>query len=707
MSASSNCDHSNFPMAVWNDGSHAPREKTAIAAKWFDHAVKLQADGHIRESLACYRQALEHSPDMAEACYNMGVIYFRQKAWAQSIAQFKKALDLKPNFVDAAFNLGAALQAGKEYRKAIAILRMTLDMAPGMAQAHYLQGMCHMALGAPRQAADAFRQAIGRDPADARHWFYMAEAHIALNEMDASLTCYLKAIALRPNWMAAHYNLAVALRAMDRIEDAIHRAKIATHIDPHYVKVYPLLFLLAQHACDWDLAETTSRRLDEIAAQELARGMQSTEPPLTNIRRRWDLRINSDVARSWSRHIALNTPPGPPGQAVYHIAEPSDRIRVGYLSSDYKDHAVAYQIRGLFEHHDRSKFEIFGYACNPDDGTAYRQRLARACDHFRDVHALDNRSIVRQIRADGIHILVDMAGHSKDNRLAVAAARPAPVQVSYLGFLGTTGADFMDYVLADSIVVPMEHAAYFTEKIVHLPHCYQANDDQMPISGQPQNRKQWGLAEQSFVYCSFNQPYKIDRNLFSVWMQILKRVEHGVLWLVERGESAGINLRRAAEQAGVDPARLIFTGFVPLDQNLARLQMADLVLDTLIYNGGATTANALWAGVPVLSVLGRHWVSRMSASALHAVGLPELIAKDSDQYRDMAVELALNPRKLDHFRQRLQTRRTLSPLFNTSQFTRHVESAYCHMWDRYGRGQAPASFRVEPQGGIIVNQPQS
>jgi protein O-GlcNAc transferase len=357
---------------------------------------------------------------------------------------------------------------------------------------------------------------------------------------------------------------------------------------------------------------------------------------------------------------------------------------------------VAYQIRGLLAGHDRDRFEIFGYACNPDDGTPYRRRLADACDHFRDLHAATNPSIARQINADGVQILVDLSGHSRDNRLGIAALRPAPVQVGYLGFLGTTGADFVDYVLADPIVVPPAHAVYYTEKIAYLPYCYQANDDQMPMVAPSGQRSLWALPDQAFVYCSFNQPYKIDARLFGVWMAILRRVDHGVLWLAQRSALARVNLSRAAEQARIDPARLIFAGFAPLEQNLARLQLADLVLDTLIYNGGATTANALWAGVPVLSTLGAHWVSRMSASALEAVGLPELIAGDLDEYEELAVALAREPLRLGALRDRLRKNRIGAPLFNTRQFTRHVEEAYARMWHRHAAGLAPQSFRVAP-----------
>jgi predicted O-linked N-acetylglucosamine transferase (SPINDLY family) len=548
-----------------------------------------------------------------------------------------------------------------------------------------------------------YRSMVQADPSEtadtnesAERWFQ--SANMAFKQMDyyAAIPCYEKAIAKKPDWDAAHYNLAVALHMAKDVQRAIDHASSAIQINPEYANAYPLLFRLAQHACDWPLAEKTAQQLDEITRSQLIHGVKTTEPPITNIRRCSDVETNFKVSRSWSRHISQLSSELSPNMIRKDKQTDQQRIRVGYLSSDFKDHAVAYQVKGLLEKHNRKQFVILGYACNPDNGSPYRRKLALSCDQFRDVHDRSNRFIAEQIRKDGIHILVDMSGHSKGNRLGIAALRPAPIQVSYLGFLSTTGADFIDYVLADAVVVPEAHQRFYTEKVVYLPHCYQANDDQLTIAAEKQVRRQWHLPDDAFVYCSFNQPYKIDVRLFRVWMRILKRVDRAVLWLVERSALARQNLQRSAEKAGVDPKRLIFTGFVPMDQNLARLSLADLMLDTVGYNGGATSSNALWAGVPVLTKLGDHWVSRMSASALRCLGLDELIAADLDAYEQIAVELAANGERLDSIRHRLHHQRTASPLFNTELFARHVESAYQGMWNRFASGLPAASFCVEP-----------
>jgi predicted O-linked N-acetylglucosamine transferase (SPINDLY family) len=284
--------------------------------------------------------------------------------------------------------------------------------------------------------------------------------------------------------------------------------------------------------------------------------------------------------------------------------------------------------------------------------------------------------------------------------MKIAALRPAPIQINYLGFLGTTGADFMDYVIADPIVIPQEHQPYYTEKIACLPHCYQANDDRLPIADRVYDRSEFGLPEKGTVFCSFNQPYKIDEQLFQAWMDILKQTDNSVLWLIGQSKQARSNLARAADKAEVDPSRLVFAGALSIDRHLARLKLADLALDTRRYNGGATTANALWAGIPVLTILGTHWVSRMSASALHAVGLPDLITHNLDDYKRLAICLAGNPDKLRRLHEQLTLKRFNTPLFNTRLFTQHIENAYRTMWQRHLHGLPPASFKVQSEGAL-------
>lgn len=663
---------------------------TATIAKdkdaYCDIAVKLGTDQNF------YATVKQHLLEHREKLYGDKNFITGLEKFYQSVVQQSQ----RDGSHDAVCKGAAALKEAGHYRQAVQMYQKVVSQDPGNPGAFFDLGICLLKLGKFSEAIHALRQSTQLDDPNPLFWFHLAEAHFLNQTMDSAIACYQKAIQLKPEWDSAHYNIAVALRTEERLTEAINHLKQATRLNPDFSQAHAFLFRLAQHTCDWSLTRQMDQRLDELTPTELAQGRKCAESPITNIRRTTDVSLNGKVAQSWSRHVAQQVAAFAPQTSFAHIPSPHQPIRIGYLSNDFKDHAVAHQIRGLLEKHDRRQFEIFGYALNPDDGTPYRQRLSRVCDHFRELHQMSDPAAAQIIHGDHIQILVDLAGHSRNNRMGIAALRPAPIQVSYLGFLGTTGADFIDYVIADAVVVPEGDKRFYAEKVVHLPHCYQANDDQLPIAQHPYQRHELKLPDKGFIYCSFNQPYKIDAALFHTWLKILKQVDGSILWLVERSPLAKANLRRAAEKAQVNPDRLVFAGFLPLERNLARLQLADLVLDTRIYNGGATTANALWAGVPVLTILGNNWVSRMSASALAALDLPELITEDLNTYAQKAVRLAKNRSAMEALRNKLRAQRHTAPLFNTTLFTRHMEKAYTLMLERYEKNLAPESFSVHP-----------
>lgn len=670
-------------------------DRAGLARNYFSKAVQYQNENEVGKAVACYAKAIEAHPAFAEANYNIGVIRYGQRNWGAAITHFQRALEIKPGFIDAIFNLAAAYKESGDFHQAALTYRKVIQIDSDIADAAFYLGICLLRVGKTDQATRSLLRAVRLDPQNPVYWFHLAESHVLQQSIDNAIACYQRAIALKPDWDSAYYNIAVAFRTQGRLEEAISHLTRSVEINPGFSAAHAFLLRLAQHACDWPLAADSDQNLSRLTAMELAAGTTCAESPMTSIRRTTDPAMNGAVAKSWSRRVAMQIGAAASRAVFNHIPHAARRIRIGYLSNDFKDHAVSHQVRGMLENHDRHQFEIYGYAINPDDGTRYRKLMSNACDHFKTIHQINDLAAAQQIHEDGIHILVDMGGHSRDSRLGITALRPAPIQVSYLGFLGTTGADFIDYIVADRIVVPPEHAVHYTENLVYLPHCYQANDNQMPIVGHQFHRKEFNLPNSGFIYSCFNQPYKIDQRLFSTWLKILRQVDGSFLWLVKRSPLAQTNLRRAAESAGVDPQRLIFADFLPIEENLARLRLADLALDTLIYNGGATTANALWAGVPVLTMLGGHWVSRMSASALSAVGLPELIAGSLEDYGNKAVQLALHRDKLDALRTKLADHRQTWPLFDTPSFTRHMEQAYQYMYQRYLNRLKPAPFKVD------------
>jgi predicted O-linked N-acetylglucosamine transferase (SPINDLY family) len=410
----------------------------------------------------------------------------------------------------------------------------------------------------------------------------------------------------------------------------------------------------------------------------------------------WSAEQQLAVARSHSDAIARHAAPLRQALGFQPLPPtPTERLRIGYLSCEFRDHAVSHLVQGIFGLHDRRAFEVFAYSFGPDDGSSYRQRISRDCDHFRDLRVVPLADSARRIHDDRLHILIDLQGHVGFSRLGLMALRPATIQVNYLGHPATIGADFIDYFIGDPITTPLERSADFREQLVLLPHCYLATDNSQPVSESAGTRAEHGLPESGIVFCAFNNSYKIEPEVFGVWMRILKAVPGSVLWLSPAAAPIEQNLRREAEARQVPAVRLIFARRMPRKaDHLARHRLADLFLDTGIYNGHTTACDALWAGLPVLTTPGGTFPSRVGASLLTAIGLPELIAPDRQSYEELAVHLATHPAALKEVRQTLAAHRTARPLFDAPRLVRNLEKAYRAMWETYAAGRPPQAIVV-------------
>ncbi|HVR98073.1 MAG TPA: hypothetical protein VMW27_15755, partial [Thermoanaerobaculia bacterium] len=395
------------------------------------------------------------------------------------------------------------------------------------------------------------------------------------------------------------------------------------------------------------------------------------------------------IARDAARRLEVSELPAGAAGAV-----PGSRLRLGYLSSDFRDNALAHLTRRLYGLHDRARFEVAGYSLGRDDGSEYRRGIAADCDRFVDLAAASPAEAARRIRADGIDLLVDLTGFAAGSRPAILALRPAPVQVVYL-YPGTLGGVFTDYFLGDPVITPLEHQPFFGESLVLLPHCYQVNDHLQPIAARSFEREEQGLPPDAFVFCSFNNHWKIEPTIWDIWMRILTRVPGGVLWLQDMAPPARENLRCEAEARGVRADRLVFAPYLKKPEHLARCGLADLFLDTWICNAHTTASDALWSGVPVLTCPGDHLPARVAASLLHAAGLPELVVADLAAYEETAVRLAQDRAALAGLRARVAAARTSSPLYDTPRRVRDLERAFLAMWARYEKGEPPAPNVVQ------------
>jgi predicted O-linked N-acetylglucosamine transferase (SPINDLY family) len=652
----------------------------------------LKAQGKLAEAAARYRIVLALKPDLAEANNNLGLALQEEGRLAEAIAHYRQALVLKPDLAEAHNNLGLAFQEEGRLAEAMVHYRQALALNPALAEVHNNLGSALAGLGQWTEALVHCRQAVGLRPA-------LAQAHSNLGnilkeqgDFEAAVTCFRQALALNADFAEAHYNLGNTLKEQGRRTEAVLHYKRALAVKPDYAEAENQLMHQLQHLCDWTmLTELFDRQRHIVRTNPVAQltpfsllSIPSSAKEQLACARNWVANRLTPIARLREQF----------GFAFVRTAKP--RLRIGYLSADFRRHPVATLSAELFELHDRSRVEIYAYSFGPDDGSAVRQRIVRACDRFVDIRGESFVPSVRRIHADGIDILIDLTGHTMSARTQILALRPAPIQVIYLGYPGTMGADFIDYVITDKFITPPEHEAFFAEKLVYLPDCYQANDRQRSIAEQTPTRQECGLPEAGFVFCCFNSNYKLTPTIFDIWMRLLLAIPGSVLWLLEANPTVAANLCKEATARGVAPERLVFASRLPVEQHLALHRLADLFLDTLPYNGHATCSDALWAGLPVLTCAGETFTSRVAGSLLTAIGLPELITYSLPEYEARALHLARHPSELAEFRDRLAQKRLTAPLFDTPRFTRHLETAYKLMWELYQAGEAPRRIEVPP-----------
>ncbi len=659
--------------------------KPGYAKAHYNRATALQDLKRPGEALASCDNAIALKPDYAEAYLIRGNALQALKRPEEALASYDNAIALKPDYAEAHSNRGAALQDLKRSGEALASFDRAIALKPDYAEAYSNRGNALQDLKRPAEALASHDNAIALKPDYAEAYSNRGTALHALKRSEEALASQDKAIALKPDYAEAHCNRGNTLQDMKRFEEALASYDRAFALKPDLPEVEGFRLHAKMRLCDWSNLNVEGARL----ISSVRNGKVNTTPFAF-------LAIPSSAedqlrcAKLWiSNKYPSAQKPVWQGERYGH-----DRIRVAYLSADYRAHPVAYLIAELLERHDRSRFEIAGFSFGVDDNSEIRKRLVAAFDEFHDVRGKSDREIAELLHDRQVDIAVDLTGHTQDMRPGILACRPAPVQANYLGYPGTMGAPFIDYIIADKVIAPFAHQPFYTEKIVHLPDCYQVNDTKRRIADGTPSRAEMGLPREGFVFCCFNNSYKILPDIFDVWMRLLKRVEGGVLWLLEDNAAAATNLRKEAVARGVDAERLIFAKRTPLPEHLARHCVADLFIDTLPYNAHVTASDALWAGLPVLTCLGGTFAGRVAASLLDAIHLPELITTTLEDYERLALELATNPEKLAGIKQKLAGNRLTTPLFNTKLFTKHIEAAYAAMHERHRAGLAPEHIVV-------------
>jgi protein O-GlcNAc transferase len=663
---------------------------------WCNLSGALQSQGRLDEAVECCDRALRLAPDFAEAHASLGGARFLQVRLDEAAVCLRRALEIEPQLHQAHNNLGRVLQEQGRLDDAAECFARAGELKPDWADPHANLGVVFHDQGRIEEAIGSYRRALALRPERSDVYCNLGTALQDQEKLDEAIACYRRALELRPRLALAWLNLGKALREQGQLIEAIACYRQATLSQEDFLAALGALVHEMSHVCQWDGIEELARRICELVDRD---PVPSADEPLSPFALltlpiatmpRQQLRC----ARRWAES-RLNVQDTAVRDRRPHRGGPiPSKITVGYLSADFNNHAIAVLAAELFEKHDRERFSVIGYSHGRDDASPMRARLIAGFDRFVDIRGLSHRDAARRMVDDGVDILVDLTGYTKNSRSQILALRPAPLQINFLGYVGTMGTPLVDYIVVDEFVVPPELQPYYIEQLVHLGGCYMVNDSRRAIGEHTPSRGECGLPAEGFVFCSFNNNYKITPAVFAVWMRLLAAVPGSVLWLLEGNRHAPDNLRREAAARGIAPDRLVFAPHAAAADHLARHRLADLFLDTFPYNAHTTASDALWAGCPLLTLAGETFPSRVAGSLLLALGLSELITWRLEDYETTALRLATNRAELAGIRARLAEQRLSSGVFDAVPFARMLEGAYATMWERHLAGQPPAAFRA-------------
>jgi protein O-GlcNAc transferase len=639
------------------------------------------------EALTSYDRAIALNPGDALAFYNRGVLLEELEQWDAALVSYNQCVEINPSICYAYLNRGNLFRRKKQLDMALADCNRAIETDPANADAYCNRGILLIDLRQWDNAFASLNRAIELNPNHAEAHCNRGQLLAIVMRTEAAIASFDQAIALKSDYAEAFRNRGDALVDLKQYVAAIASYDQAILLQPDFPYLLGGRRHTAMYICDWrDLESDVDRLIAGIDADA------KVAPPLTVLALLNSARLQHRGAQIWVREQY----PADSSLPAFRPHPARDKIRLGYFSGDFRDHPVALLMAEILDSHDRTRYELLGFSFGPNSQNDVRKRLECAFDRFIDVRDKSDQEIALLTRSLNIDIAVDLGGHTGYSRTGVFALRAAPIQVNYLGYPGTMGADYMDYLVGDRMVIPEEQRRHYTEKIVYLPNSFLPHDSSRAIATTVFTRENLGLPRVGFVFCCFNNNHKITPHTFDIWMRILNRVENSVLWLSRNDPLAANNLRQEALRRGIDGGRLIFADRMSsLPEHLARQRVADLFLDTLPYNAHATALDALWAGLPVLTCVGEGFVSRVAASLLNAIEMPELITTTPAHYESLAVHLATNPRHLDDIRQKLARNRLNAPLFDTKALTRHLEAAYTKMYERQVANLPPEDIYVD------------
>jgi predicted O-linked N-acetylglucosamine transferase (SPINDLY family) len=682
--------HNLLGAAYLTLGRHAEAERALRTAH--AHGIRMPAicnnlamaiadQGRHAEALAFYREAIALDPQHAIARNNMGNALKECGELIEALKAYCDAVALQPDYPDAYNNMGLVLEALGRHDDARAAYAQALALEPDHAAAHNNLGNVLTGLGDLAAAVACYERALAIRPDYAEALFNLGNVFKRQGKIAEANLAYRRAEAARPNYADAATERGKALALEHRLDEAIAALDEALASEPGHASALAHRLFYQAHVCDWSAFD---------GWQGLDASIDTAFSPFTALTFEDDPSRQLRRSRTWAEHNL----PRQPATLPAPVPAADGRIRIGYFSADFHDHATLYLMAGLLREHDRSRFAIHAYSYGSEPGGAMRDQVLAHVDGFHEIGEMADAAVVDLARGHGLDIAVDLKGYTQNGRTRLFAHRLAPVQIGYLGYPGSSGAEFIDYLVADPVVIPQQDRAFYSESLILLPDSYQPNDDRRPIAPDSGSRADFGLPGNGLVFCCFNQSYKITPREWPIWMRVLDRVPGSVLWLLRSNRWAEQNLRREAEAYGIAAERIVFAEPLPQAEHLARIGHADLFLDTFAVNAHTTASDALWAGVPLVTLAGRQFAARVGASLLTAVGLPELVTETEQDYEALIVELASRPDRLAAIRETLAANRLTQTLFDTVRYTRNLETAFAAVHQRRIDGQAPATLSV-------------
>ena len=673
--------------------------RPGYAAAHYNLGNLLRETGRLAEAAAAYGEALTHNADFAEAWFNLAITQKALNRLDDAIVSYEKVIALRPQYAEAYNNLGIILRARGRLSDAEAAQQKAAAARTTFALPHYNLGGIYGDAGRVKEAVDAYRKAIALDPDYSPAYIDLGNVLRRFEFFPAAEQAFRKLLERKPRdrraQLMALEGLAKLNKDQDRLPEAAADFERILAIDPAHAEGMFGLFQVKSHMCDWRNRDEEFARVMAITERQIAADERTALTSFSSLALPLTPAQHLAVARTWANDTKRQMQHSRQQLDFrFDRSRRHDRIRIGYVSQDFRNQAMGHLTRTMYGLHDRSQFEIFAYSVRKNDGSSYRKVIEASCEHFADITGISAVEGAQRIYADEIDIMIDFMGFTEGNRMTITALHPAPVIVGFLRFPGSSGADFVDYMLTDRVTTTPEDQRNYSEQLVFLPNCYQPNDWTQEIDESPVTRAEFGLPDDAFVFACFNNHYKIEPFIFDLWMRILHQVPASVLWLMGFNAPMEVNLRREAEARGIAADRIVFSKKIGKPRHLARQRLADLFLDTRFYTSHTTGSDALWAGLPVITCPSDSFASRVTASLLMAAGLPELIVPNFEEYERRAVHLARHPAELKVIRDKWAGQRTTCALFDTRRFVRNLERAYRLIWDDYSNGRAPRQLFI-------------